>query len=449
MSISKRTGTVLLAGALAGVFSLSACSPGSLGSSTTEATGTTTGSAAAENVSITYLVDNGENTALLAKAQVAAFMKANPTIKVTIDTRPQGTDGDNAVKTKLATGDMADVFAYNSGSLMKALDPAQNLLPVTSEAWVANLDDSFKGTVTVGTEVYGAPNGTATGGGVLYNRKVYADLGLTVPKTWAEFKANNAKIKAAGIDPVIQSYADTWTSQLFVLADFNNVAKVQPDWAEKYTANQAKYVDEPAIRGFQRLEDVSKSGYLNKNFASMKYDQALVYLAAGKGAHYPMITFAIPNLVTADAANAENIGFFALPGDDAATAGATLWLPGGVYIPTTTTGAKLDAAKKFQAWIASKENCDVYAATVAMDGAFVVKGCTMPDSVPQAVKDVQAYVDAGASTPALEFVSPVKGPNLEKITVEVGSGIASAADGAKRYDEDVKKQAQQLGLEGW
>jgi len=31
----------------------------------------------------------------------------------------------------------------------------------------------------------------------------------------------------------------------------------------------------------------------------------------------------------------------------------------------------------------------------------------------------------------------------------VGSGITSAADGAKRYDDDVKKQAQQLGLAGW
>jgi raffinose/stachyose/melibiose transport system substrate-binding protein len=52
-------------------------------------------------------------------------------------------------------------------------------------------------------------------------------------------------------------------------------------------------------------------------------------------------------------------------------------------------------------------------------------------------------------TPALEFVSPVKGPALEQITVEVGSGIRSPQDAAARYDEDVKKQAQQLGLPGW
>ncbi|GAB3999032.1 hypothetical protein GCM10029992_26650 [Glycomyces albus] len=43
----------------------------------------------------------------------------------------------------------------------------------------------------------------------------------------------------------------------------------------------------------------------------------------------------------------------------------------------------------------------------------------------------------------------MKGPALEQITVEVGSGIRSAEDAAVLYDEDVKKQAQQLGLEGW
>ena len=69
--------------------------------------------------------------------------------------------------------------------------------------------------------------------------------------------------------------------------------------------------------------------------------------------------------------------------------------------------------------------------------------------MPPAVKDLQPYVDEGKVTPALEFLSPVKGPALEQITVEVGSGLRKAEDGAALYDEDVKKQAQQLGLEGW
>ncbi len=37
--------------------------------------------------------------------------------------RPGGTDGDNIIKTRLATGEMTDVFRYNTGSLFQAINP--------------------------------------------------------------------------------------------------------------------------------------------------------------------------------------------------------------------------------------------------------------------------------------------------------------------------------------
>ena len=79
-------------------------------------------------------------------------------------------------------------------------------------------------------KLYGGPYGTAFGGGVLYNIPLYKKLGLEVPKTWDEFMANNEKVKADGsASPVEQSYGETWTSQLFVLGDFHNVAAAVPD----------------------------------------------------------------------------------------------------------------------------------------------------------------------------------------------------------------------------
>lgn len=425
---------------------ITACSPGSLGDADDDGSGGEGGA-----VEISYLVDNTETAVAVAEAVAAAFTEANPDITVTVETRPQGADGDNTVKTKLATGEMEDVFQYNSGSLLQALDPEANLVPLTDEPWMSTVDQGFQDSVAFGGEVYGAPSTYAMGGGVLYNKSVYEDLGLSVPTTWDEFMDNNEAIRAAGIDPVIQSYADTWTSQLFVLADYHNVAMVESEWADMYTANDpsAKYAEEPAFLGFQRLEDVAKAGYFNADYASMKYDQALAHLSEGKGAQYPMLTFAVPALVGLDAANTENIGFFGQPGDDASTNGMTLWEPAAVYIPTSTTDEKLEAAKAFTAFIVSQEGCDAQVAVSPPSGPWVTDACTLPEDVPAVVKDMQAYVDAEASTPALEFLSPVKGPNLEKITVEVGSGIATAVDGAARYDQDVKNQAEQLGLEGW
>ena len=78
---------------------------------------------------------------------------------------------------------------------------------------------------------------------------------------------------------------------------------------------------------------------------------------------------------------------------------------------------------------------------VGATGPYLVKGCTLPADVPPAVNDMLPYFDDGGQTsPALEFLSPVKGPALEQITVEVGSGIRPAADGAALYDEDVESR---------
>jgi len=125
-----------------------------------------------------------------------------------------------------------------------------------------------------------------------------------------------------------------------------------------------------------------------------------------------------------------------------------VWMPDGIYIPTTTSN--LDAAKKFVAFVASVEGCEAQTRAGGASGPYLVNGCTLPADVPPAVTDMLPYfAEGGQNGPALEFLSPIKGPALEQITVEVGSGIRPAADGAALYDEDVRKQAQQLGLPGW
>ena len=398
---------------------------------------------------ITWLVDNAENTVTAAEKVAEEFTAANPGIKVDIETRPQGGDGDNIVKTRLSTGDMADVFNYNTGSLLQQINPEQNLQPITNESYLSNVADSFKPVVTSSGQIYGVPFSTGMAGAVLYNKKVYEKLGLSVPKTWNEFMANSRKIKDAGIAPIIQSYQTTWTSQLFVLGDFANVMTADPNFASDYTANKAKYATNPAaVKGFEHLEEAAKAGFFNDDFASTTYQQAQDKLVNGEGAQYPILSFALNNIKVTHPDKLNDLGLFPLPGDDAAKNKLTVWMPGGTYIPKSTKN--LEEAKKFQAFIASKAGCDAQTAAVGAAGPYLVKDCELPSDVAAAVKDMLPFFeDPARNSPALEFLSPVKGPALEQITVEVGSGIRSGKDCAALYDEDVKKQAKQLNLPGW
>ncbi len=449
--------TALVVGACSGGFGGASATPAASSAAATPpaasqpATPEPSASEAAAPVKLTYYVDDNNVTAARLKGLIDAYTALHPNVTIEIETHPGGSDGDNLVKTRLATGDMPDMFYYNSGSLLQALNPSDTLVDLKDEPFIANLQETYLPTVSAKGGIYGVPTEGTLGGGILYNKKIYSDLGLQVPKTWAEFAANSDKIKQDGkAAAVCATYGDTWTSQLFVLADYYNVEKADPGFAEKYTANQAHYADTPAAQaGFKHLKEAFDKGWYQKDFGADKFDKGQELLATAKCAHYPMLTFAVGTMAENFPDTIDDIGFFGQPGDDAATNGATIWMPAATYIPKTTTGAQLDAAKAFVNFIGSVEGTEAMSAGVAPSGPYVIKGSTLPDTVPAAIKDIQPYIDGGNNLPALEFLSPVKGPSLEQITVATGSGLTDPEEAAKQYDQDVAKQAKQLGLPGW
>lgn len=438
--------TALVAGAVTLGLVLTACGGGSSSSGGSSAAG----GSSDEAVTVSFLVNSGESNEAQTKALVDAFQKENPSITIETSTRPGGSEGDNLIKTKLATGEMEDMFQYDSGSLLQALNPDQTLTNVADQEWVGKVDANFKQAVSTANGTYGAPWASSMAGGFLYNKDIYAELGLKVPTTWDEFIANSNKIKDSGkAAPIIQSYGDSWTSQLWVLSDFYNVSAQNPDWAQQYTQNKVNFSQPPAFAGFSNLEQVGQAGLFNEDYASATYDDAIKMLATGTGAQYPMLTFAVQNIQQNYPDALSKIGFFPMPGTNASTNGVTVWEPNAVYVNKTAPEAEQAAAEKFQAFLATKAACDIIAKESGASGPFVVDGCTLPADSPAIVTDQQPYFDKDKTGLALEFLSPVKGPNLQQITVSVGSGITSATDGAQQYDEDVQKQAQQLGLPGW
>jgi raffinose/stachyose/melibiose transport system substrate-binding protein len=188
-------------------------------------------------------------------------------------------------------------------------------------------------------------------------------------------------------------------------------------------------------------------GWYQPDFTTTRFEQGLEMLANGEVAQYPMLTQVMPTVAENWPDKVNDIGFFAMPGADAARNGATVWMPLAFYIPQTS--AHIEVAKDFFAFVASTAGTEAIAAKVTPAGPYLIKGSTLPDDVLPFVNDLNGYIDSGNAYPALEFLSPIKGPNLEQICVAVGTGQMTPEEGAANYDEDVKKQAQQLGLPGW
>ncbi|ASS68617.1 MULTISPECIES: extracellular solute-binding protein [unclassified Paenibacillus] len=441
--IAMAAGMAVAAGLLAGCGSNSESGANKAGSN---ASNTSDGGSERYDkpVTLKLLIDNQTSTEGIKAVTDEIEKRYN--IKTEFDLRPGGGEGDNLVKTRLVSGEMDDLNFYNSGSLFKSLQPDKYFLDLSNEPFMANVLDSFKPTVSVDGKVYAGPSGSSQAGAWLYNKKVYADLGLSVPKTWDELKANNEKIKAAGKTAVIGSFKDSWTAQLILLADYYNVQAAAPSFADDFTNNKAKFASTAAaLRGFEKLAEMKP--YLNKDYLSTTYDQALKMLVDGTGVQYPMLTFALSNIYANYPDQIGNIGVFAQPGDSADKNGLTVWMPAAISIYKESKN--IEAAKKWLNFFVTPEAMALMATKAKPEGPYVVKGATLPDDAYQGVKDMLPYFDNNATAPALEFLSPLKGPNLPQIAVEAGAGMKSPEDSAKAYDKDVEKQAKQLGIGGW
>jgi ABC-type glycerol-3-phosphate transport system substrate-binding protein len=217
---------------------------------------------------------------------VKAFEDKNPDIKVKIvEANANITPAaDDFIKTRLAAGDVPDLwwnatipFFADAGLLWEIPKNDPDLKKVT------NLDSAaYKG------KLYGFNATIQPQGLMFYNKKLWAQAGLTdTPKTWAEYDSACAKLKAAGITPIITGgeWVAGYAFVVFTSPEIyhNNTQWYADRWAGKVHFTDANYVE--AASWFNSL--VSK-GYFNKGALSVSYPDLEQQFLSGKAAIYPM-----------------------------------------------------------------------------------------------------------------------------------------------------------------
>lgn len=366
-------------------------------------------------------------------------------IKVDIEFTASGTELDNLLKTRLAAGDAPDLVIYNTGSLLAPLDPKNNFIDLTDESYADKIDPTFKKTASIDGRLYAIPFGLTQAGAVMYNKKVYQKYGLSVPRTWKEFLANCDILKKNGETALIGTFKDSWTSQVLFLGDNYNVCKACPQFPEEFEKGTMKYATTPAaLRSWQKLADTAP--YYNSDYLACTVSDGCDLLSTGEGAQWIMLTDnVLPQIASMYQDQLNDIGIFAIPGDDPADSGLTVWEASGIY--GNKNSKNVAAIKEFMNYYLSKEGLDLYCGALdIVDGPIPVTGYTPAGKIIPAVQDMNAYFESGKVDTALEYKTSVKGANAPNICAECASGQTTAEEAAKIYDEDCRKQAVQLGL---
>ena len=393
---------------------------------------------------LTFLID--PDTASAGYQAVFDLCEEKTGIHIETEIRASGGDGDNQVKTRLASGEMTDLCGYNSGSKLGELNPEENFIDISGEEFAQRLDDTYKSAVSAGsdTAVYGIPLTATMSGAILYNKEVYEENNLEIHHTWDDFLKNCDALKEAGIDAVVGSLGDSWTIQVPYLGDHYNVLAGEPDFAEKFEAGETKYAtSEAGLKSFQKLEDLQS--YFNEDYTATTYADACDKLVNGEAGHYFILTQALSSIYELYGDEVNKIGLMGIPGDDPENHGLTVWEPTSIY--GNANSDKKEDILRFMEFYTSDEALDAFTEAQKPDGPYCIKGYELPEDSYDAVKQAQEYFDAGKVNVALEFQTAVKGTNCEYICSELATGQTTAEEAAQAYDDDCKKQATQLGLD--
>lgn len=198
-------------------------------------------------------------------------------------------EGLNIIKMRLNSGQSPDLIDFNIPAIYDIVDPVKNFADLSDEPWIDSciLPDKIKHT---DGKTYGFTFQSVTGiHGMIYNKDIFNALDMDVPTTWEELLDACETIKNSG-DGIVPIYIpkDSWVPQILMTDNFVKGLggeKQVNDFATKVMENKVKWNEVPELQMvIDRYLDLFKRGYINTNFMSATYDDAIAAVANKKAA---------------------------------------------------------------------------------------------------------------------------------------------------------------------
>lgn len=256
---------------------------------------------------ITVLTQRTDIVDTVFKEYAAEFNKQYPDVKVSFQAL---SDYEGQVTVRMNSDDYGDVLLLPTSIPLK--DTPEFFEPLGD---FAELSKEYIGLEerTVDGKAYGIPT-AVNFSGILYNKKVFQDAGVTeMPKTPEQFLEALKKIKDKGdAIPLYTNYADSWPLTQWEAAlttvagnvDYVNVE--QPNSDDNFVSGQPHY------ELYKVMYDAAKEGLIEKDPTTTNWEASKVDMANGKIGTMVLGSWAIKQVQDL-AANPDDIGYMPYP----------------------------------------------------------------------------------------------------------------------------------------
>ncbi|MBS1166210.1 MAG: hypothetical protein H6R00_2235 [Proteobacteria bacterium] len=315
---------------------------------------------AADKVTLTYMAS--QDWVKDAEQALAKKFEAKTGIAIDFQILPSG-QYFNVLQTKLNSGEGPDLFGGQSGvtDLKLQYNVEKNAVDLTNEPWAAKEDKLIAAQSTLGGKLYGLTYWDILGNTwvISYNKKLFAQYGLSEPKSYAEFKAACQKLLDNGIQPIYEPVADGWHHVLWFPELGPRFEQVTPGLADALNANKATFAGNPTmLSAVTELKEMFDLSYMGKNALADVYTGASKAMASGK-VGMVLANTGFGSLVEHDYPDmkASDIGVFLMPLADNQQVNIN---PAGPTHFIYAGSAHVDAAKQYLAFLAEPENVDYF-----------------------------------------------------------------------------------------
>lgn len=346
---------------------------------------------------------------------------------------------------KFQSGDVPDLFLHQGGYSLDAYNPSENFVDLSGSTWVSDIADSVLPTTKRDGVVYGLPFWEASYSGLLYNTKIFDELGIALPKTQEEFNAVCDKLLENDVQPIYFPVKDVWPMLYQYGMDpiFENA-----DLLNQLNTNQTTYEQIPEMKSMlEWYKLAADKGYFGKSFATDTWDYCMEVLGEGEAAMMYLWDTWLYSDYDNDSYTYKADDFGIMPAFLNTTEGGTFEGPNCNLTLANKNSKNVDAAVDFINFMADPNNYNV-----AFDGfetAPVFKGQTTIKTTPQydAAKDWIAQVGrASIANPEIIGFSLIDGG---KYIQELLIGNIGVEECLKEMDTERIKAAKAQQAEGF
>jgi len=243
---------------------------------------------------------------------IADFEKENPDIKVEATTATNDAYKEK-IKTVIASDNAPDIFFTWAGEYLNKF---------VREDLVLDITDQLKESGTYDTMVKGQMDAFSYNGrqyGVpikvdakvfYYNKRIFADLGLTPPETYKEFISLLEKIKASGITPIYHGNVSPWAGAHY-MTTLNQKMVPEDVRAVDYEPSTGVFDDPGYVRALEIYDELHK--YMNEDVTAYDWGYTYSGFLNGDCALYYDQFITISDFVKDAPDFLDNIGMFPFP----------------------------------------------------------------------------------------------------------------------------------------